>query len=407
MHDLEVPALFAGLAVDRHQALGVEVVTKAMTTVEVARRCADRQIGEAELFVDGDHRPHIGIAAVAPRLVLPGLCALLSLLGDGVKDPRQGAALGIVGAHEARRRLLMCRYIGHDRAHDHGVATDRRRRAVCGSRLEDLAAQILGHPQCAPIPEGGIGPAGRGVEREQAPVVGGHHHSLLLPLAPDRHSAVLEPHVRRPPRLPALGVVAPQRLARGGVDRRHLAEGGAHVHTAVDDHRNGLERPRPDRVGQVRDPGVDRLPGPDHPHTIEVVGVYLGQRRVLRIAGVVAEVGPVGVGGSRASGDEQPRRATGEEQGLGHVDGGRHWIEPVYRREMRVDVRAHGGLASARPTTGARTASRLARVAPLRPSDTVLVRTVEFQDPLDSASARAPRNARHLNCDQGPASRTT
>ena len=319
MHDLEVPALFAGLAVDRDQALGVEVVAKAVTTVEVTRRCADRKIGETELFVDGDHRPHIGIAAVAPRLVLPGLRALLSLLGDGVKDPRQGAALGVIGAHEARRRLLMCSDVGHDRADDHGVATDRRRRAVCGSRLEDLAAQIPGHRQCATIPEGGIGPAGCGVEREQAPVVGRHHHSLFLSLTPDRHPAVMEPHVRRPPRLPALGVVAPQRLARGGVDRRHLTERGAHVHSTVDDHGNGLERSQSDRVGQIRNLRVDRFPGPDHPHTIEVVGVYLGQRRVLRIAGVVAEGRPVGVGGGRDSGDEQRRRATAEEQGPGHV----------------------------------------------------------------------------------------
>ena len=81
MHELEMPLARAGLQIDADEAFGEEIVAGPVAAVEVGRWRLDRQIDEAELFVDGDLRPHADVAVGGPRLVLPRVVAELAGLG--------------------------------------------------------------------------------------------------------------------------------------------------------------------------------------------------------------------------------------------------------------------------------------------------------------------------------------
>ncbi len=101
MDDLVVPLLLAGLQVDAHQAVAVQVVAEAMTAVEVRRRILDRQVDEAEFFVHRDLRPHAGVAVVRPRLLLPRVVAEFAGTRNRVERPQHLAAAHVVGADQA------------------------------------------------------------------------------------------------------------------------------------------------------------------------------------------------------------------------------------------------------------------------------------------------------------------
>ena len=62
MHELEMPLTLAGLEIDAHETFGKEVVAGPVAAVVIGRRCLDRQVHEAELFVDADLRPHSHVA---------------------------------------------------------------------------------------------------------------------------------------------------------------------------------------------------------------------------------------------------------------------------------------------------------------------------------------------------------
>ena len=70
MHLLEVPAVFAGLRLDRDDRRGVQVVAGANGAVVVGARIAGREVDEPELGIDGRRLPHRR-AAVLPRRRCP------------------------------------------------------------------------------------------------------------------------------------------------------------------------------------------------------------------------------------------------------------------------------------------------------------------------------------------------
>ena len=83
MHLLEVPAVLAGLRVDRDDRDAEEVVAGAHGAVEIGARVARREVDEPELGIDGRRLPD-GRAAVLPRVVVlrPGVVA--GLAGPGI-----------------------------------------------------------------------------------------------------------------------------------------------------------------------------------------------------------------------------------------------------------------------------------------------------------------------------------
>ena len=88
VHELEVPLALPGLQVDGDETLGEQVVAGPVPAVEVRRRRLDRQVGEAELFVDADLRPDAGVAVVRPRVLFPGVVAELARARNGVEASR-------------------------------------------------------------------------------------------------------------------------------------------------------------------------------------------------------------------------------------------------------------------------------------------------------------------------------
>src|SRR5262249_4943903 len=137
--ELEEPLPLPGPEVDAHQALGKEIVAGTMATIEVRRRRFDRQVHEAELFVDADLGPDAGVAIGRPRFLFPRVVAELARPGDGVEGPEQLAGPHVEGAHEPLRVVVRGdrRALAHRRADDHDILGDRRRRVDADfTRLE-------------------------------------------------------------------------------------------------------------------------------------------------------------------------------------------------------------------------------------------------------------------------------
>ena len=85
--ELVVPLPFAGLQIDGDEALAEQTVPRAMAAVVVAGRHLDRQIRQAELFVDRYLPPDAGVPGVDPRVLFPGVVAEFAQLRDRVEDP--------------------------------------------------------------------------------------------------------------------------------------------------------------------------------------------------------------------------------------------------------------------------------------------------------------------------------
>ncbi len=134
MHDLEVPLALAGLQIDADQAFAEQVVAGTLAAVVVRGRDFDRQIDQAEFFVDGHLGPDAGVAVGGPGAVLPGVVAELARARDGVEGPEQLAGAGVEGANQALGVV-----VGHDRhaflegrADDHDILHHERRGVEAG-----------------------------------------------------------------------------------------------------------------------------------------------------------------------------------------------------------------------------------------------------------------------------------
>src|SRR5947209_6539243 len=96
-----MPAPVPGLQIDRDEALAEETVAGPMAAVIVAGRKFHRQIGEAELFIDGNLPPHAGVAGVGPRILFPGVVAEFARTGNRMEDPKALAGVYVEPAHVA------------------------------------------------------------------------------------------------------------------------------------------------------------------------------------------------------------------------------------------------------------------------------------------------------------------
>ena len=126
VHELVVPDALAGLQIDGDEAFAEQVVAGTMAAVVVAGRDLDRQIGDAELLVDGHLRPDAGIAGVGPRVLEPRVVAELAGARNRVEDPQPLAGARVVAANVALRV---------------GLAARRRAGAMRGADDDDVLAR--------------------------------------------------------------------------------------------------------------------------------------------------------------------------------------------------------------------------------------------------------------------------
>ena len=169
VHGLVEPARLAGADIHGHDGGAVLLhLRSALGRIEVRRRIARAQIGQAQSGVIGHAAPDIG------RVARIGL-SLRRRPGDvgiaRVPGPDQLAAVHIEGAHHARG-LVGREIVGHAAAHDHQVLGHQRRRGLLIPALLDLA-HALGQIQHTVLAEVGAWLARIGIERDQSRIDGG------------------------------------------------------------------------------------------------------------------------------------------------------------------------------------------------------------------------------------------
>ncbi len=312
MHGLEVPGALPGLDVDRDNGFGKQPVALAEAAVVIAVRRRRRQIDEPELVIPAHHRPHVGVAGVAMRAVLPGLDPELAVARNHVEDPLQLAGPHIERLHVAGHPFLDRRPIRHRRTDNHRIAHDDRRRI--NRDVVALAVELVQHPSLRARQRGqqirfpGFAErrdrfAALRIEREQVAVERAHQDALVVAaVGPVRDTARQPSHgVGLRALRVRFGVVEPQRLAARRIDRGDLAESGAHVHHAVHDEGRGLQaiggvglfRVVGDLLDQIV---IGRRPRPRDFQIAEVVARDLGKRRVLLAPVGAAMAGPITIG---------------------------------------------------------------------------------------------------------------
>ena len=319
VHELEVPLALAGVEVDRHQALGEQVVAGPVAAVVVGRRGLDRQVRDAQLLVHGDLRPDPGVAGVDGRVVQPGLAPELARLRDGVEDP-QALARPHVEAADVALRVAPAAGVAaraEGGAHDDHVPGDGGRGVqpdFARDRIDVLVVVQL-EVDDAVLAEAGDRPPGPGRQGDQPVARRDVQDALVAAVAPVGQPASRQPPRRRLAARSLVEAVGPQQLARAGVERRHrAARAGRRVDDAVHHQRRRLELVLGDRAEIVR------LEPPGDLQLVEVPRVDLVERGVARMAEVAAVRRPLAAGGTGLG----PQRGAGRQQhqGRGQAAGG-------------------------------------------------------------------------------------
>ncbi len=296
MHELVVPDALAGLQIDGDEAFAEQIVAGTMSAEIVAGWNFNGQVGDAELLVDGDLRPHAGVAGVGPRIFQPGVVAELTGPRDGVKRPEAFPGARVVAAHvpfrvglAARRRSGAVR--GAD---DDDVLGDDRRavpRDFAGDRIELLIGVLLEIDDAvdAEILER---LAGLGVEADE--LIADRDVEDPLVSSCRRSSSRRRVPTTGAPRLRRAGLPradASKAVRRCGVDGDRVAMlAGGGVEHAVDHQRRGLQI----EVGTLAE--VLGLEAPGDFERVEVGGVDLIERRVAGDPEIAAPRAPLAVG---------------------------------------------------------------------------------------------------------------
>src|SRR5262245_63334570 len=297
MHGLKMPDALAGLRLYADERFGEEVVTQAMSAVPVACRPAGLQIDVPQSLVAAHQRPDVSVAGVLPRLVLPGLIAELARLGHGVEYPERLAGADVESLDVAARLLLDYRPVVDRRADDYRVAANYWRRCHRVIPRIDGERNRLGQIHFSAFAEFRDRLAGLCVNRPQVGVGGRDVHALLFAVRPVRDAAMHEAEIRRSSGFVSFGVEGPDRLARPGVDRRHLRERSARVEPAADHQRSRLLSERREHPVLFLQRQIGRIPHPRDLQFACVLFVYLVERRIFGRAAVASVITPLAFSG--------------------------------------------------------------------------------------------------------------
>ena len=185
VNELLVPHSFAILAVDRHEAVRKQVVSRTMPAIHVAGRTRERQICIAEIFVHADERPEIRVTGVLPRIILPRLNARFARSRDDVEGPAQLPGSHVVPAHIAGRPLLLWRRVAHRRADYDDIPANLR---SAGPTVVNLPLRIEAQVDDSRLAELRVRAAGLHIERDEH-VATLHEQPLVVAASPVRETA--------------------------------------------------------------------------------------------------------------------------------------------------------------------------------------------------------------------------
>src|ERR1035437_6205808 len=213
-----------------------------LAAVPVVARRADGDVHVAARRIHRERRPHVRVAHVLPRIVLPRVVAELAGLGDGLEAPDALARPHVERLDVARRIAVIDEPVADAVAEHDDVAPNHRRRRVGGVLVTDGGREILRDVHFAVAAETRDRLAGGGVERDQAPARVDEDASLAA-VGPRRDAAVHEARAvaRLAVRLPRLRVEGPQLATVPRVERDHAIVWRREEERVVDRQRRGLE----------------------------------------------------------------------------------------------------------------------------------------------------------------------
>src|SRR5690606_9345125 len=89
VNGLEMPQSFAGMCIQRQDAIAKQVASGPIRTVVVIRRRSNRKIGNAAIFINRNLTPCVGAAYIFIGLLRPSVITIFTGMRNGVENPYQ------------------------------------------------------------------------------------------------------------------------------------------------------------------------------------------------------------------------------------------------------------------------------------------------------------------------------
>jgi hypothetical protein len=258
-----------------------------VAAVPVAGGGSEGQVDVTELWVVAHHRPDVGVAGIAPGVVLPGLVSILAGLRNGVENPELLTGPHVEAAHVAGWHLFVVLEVVHRTAHYDDVSADDGRGRDGDMFPNHRLPHAEGEVYAATLPESRDRLTGLGIQSAEVGVVRADDDATVFAARPVGHASMHK----------AIGlrIVHPECLAGGRVDGCDLVKTRDRVEHATHHEGRGLVRAGAEFRAGLHQGVVWGVPLPHDPQVLHVLGVDLGKGRVAR-AGVVAAVnGPFAV----------------------------------------------------------------------------------------------------------------
>src|SRR5690348_9351893 len=116
MHTLEMPYALAGLGIEGKQAVSEQVITHAVSAIEIEGSRAGRDVNDSTVPVESHSGPVVNGAGALPGILGPSLVAELARSRNRMKRPAQPTGTNLVGSDVAIGRG---QGLGLAPAHDH------------------------------------------------------------------------------------------------------------------------------------------------------------------------------------------------------------------------------------------------------------------------------------------------
>ena len=195
MHHLEVPDSYAGLRLERHQALGTEVVARALSPILIIGRRTEGPIDVSQLLVAAHYRPDIHIAGMLPGVILPRFDAWFFALRHSMENPPLLAGPHIKASDVTRWHGFHAWIVKDRRPNDDDVATDNGRGTDAIQRGVSPTVQALCQIDVAIRTEFWDRLSRFGVEGNELRIPGTNENALRLPVSPIGDATVHEPEI--------------------------------------------------------------------------------------------------------------------------------------------------------------------------------------------------------------------
>ena len=272
---LEVPEVFSGRSVHRHQRIGKQRWLFTVVAGLVEGRRAERQIGDATLRIQNHTGPDIDAGALVRAALVPCVMEFVARLGHPIEVPDFLAGAHIEGPHPARCALLR-RFLGA-RSRDDQILVNGRRGGDAQKGVRK-ALHHLGRFQVddAVLAKAFYGIAIVGIERDQQ-ATGCTEHDLRPWPGPIGRTA-------RGGIVAAGHLIGPYLFAGFRIQRHQAPIRRGDIHHALHHQRRVLRC----RIAARHAIRRAHVIGPDRRKLADIGGGYLAERRIAAFAIVMA-----------------------------------------------------------------------------------------------------------------------